>query len=491
MGSCYYSNSIKNFIDDSEDSIFGKLSIAHAHELDELQKAAWLAQIRILKEQLIQIETGHIFFELSIPRMGKRVDNVLIIGDTIFVLEFKVGAETHEKHGKDQVIDYSLDLKNFHENSHSCKIVPILVSTEASSKDNKFAQYEDQIHHPLLINKSAIGQTLLLFTCSETESIDPYAWIQSRYKPTPTIIEAARVLYQGHSVANITRNDADAINLSLTTRCIDAIINTAKLSGHKTICFVTGVPGAGKTLAGLNIAIQRKNTHQDEHAIFLSGNGPLVDVLREALSQDEARRSKNTSEKVSKKESLRKTRSFIQNIHHFRDEYFEDKTPPVEKVVIFDEAQRAWNRAKTSEFMKAKKGIQNFGMSESEFLISVMDRHEGACTIICLIGGGQEINTGEAGLEEWFKSLKERFPHWKIFYSDLIVHDNNYVKDPALISWMESHAKAEPNLHLGVSLRSFRAEKLSAFVKSALDLKKAEAKQIYTENLRSKYPIVL
>lgn len=485
----YYGNSITNFCNDIDTSIIGELTMAHSHELDDLQKNAWLAQVQILKNQLFGLE-GYIYFEFTIPRMGKRTDNILIIGDTVFVLEFKIGSCSFDKHAIDQTIDYSIDLKNFHEGSHFVKIIPVLIASEANTINYNISKYSDSVFEPLLVGKNSIRASIININTKETSAIDPEEWVNSRYKPTPTIIQAAQALYEGHKVDEITRNDADAKNLSITTDCINKIIDNSKANGTKSICFVTGVPGAGKTLAGLNIAIERKNIDEDEHAVFLSGNGPLVDVLREALTRDEVDRKKSNREKGKKDESYRKASSFIQNIHHFRDDALKTDKPPIEKVVVFDEAQRAWNEAKASDFMQKKRGMADFNMSEPEFLISVMDRHEGACTIICLIGGGQEINTGEAGIEEWFRALQKSFSNWEIHYSKLIVSDDNYSKDKELSNWIQENGISQNDLHLGVSLRSFRSEKLSAFVKDILDIKISESKIIF-QSLIKTYPIVI
>ncbi len=268
---------------DGSDKILGQLIRNHDFAAENLQRNAWIKQIEILKSELRAFKHGQIYFEFSIPRMGKRVDNILIIEDFIFVVEFKVGDTEYQKHALEQTVDYCLDLQNFHEGSHYEKIVPILVSTKAAEFKNAF-EINDNLFEPLKGNQNniaqIISQTLLL---SEGTKIDPTQWENSIYKPTPTIIEASQALYRGHSVSEISRSDAGAINLSKTTECINRIIEKSKVSDSKSICFLTGVPGAGKTLAGLNIANERRKTHEDENAVFLSGNGPLVYVLREAL----------------------------------------------------------------------------------------------------------------------------------------------------------------------------------------------------------------
>ena len=481
----YYANSIKDFISDSENEILGALMANHKNRsLDELQRNAWIVQIQILKSELKDIK-GEVYFEFAVPRMGKRVDNIIISNDKVFVVEFKVGESEFLNHDKDQVIDYVLDLKNFHEGSHKLRLIPILVATEAEKRllqgtDNKV----------ILCNKSNIGESINRLINPMEEKIDVKNWSESIYKPTPTIIEAAQALYKGHDVKEISRSDAGAINLTRTASCLNRIIEKSKKEKTKTICFVTGVPGAGKTLAGLNIANERLKADESEHAVFLSGNGPLVDVLREALARDLVKTKKEESIKFTKKEAKRQTHTFIQNIHHFRDEYLADLNPPIEKVVVFDEAQRAWNKKQASSFMKRKKGYINFNKSEPEFLIEVMNRHSEWCTIICLIGGGQEINTGEAGLEEWVAALKEKYNNWGFHYSNLITSNINYLMKQDTIDWISIKGVCESELHLAVSVRSFRTEKLSQFVKELLDLEMSHAKETY-KAVKNEYPILL
>lgn len=311
------------------------------------------------------------------------------------------------------------------------------------------------------------------------------AWGNSRYAPTPTIIEAAQALYRNHSVDDISRNDAGAQNLTETTAAISRIIDDCKVNGRKAICFVTGVPGAGKTLAGLNIANSRHQFEANEHAVFLSGNGPLVDVLQAALAKDCAMR-----EGITVAEAKRRTKAFVQIIHKCRDEALMTEQPPTEKVVIFDEAQRAWDEANLTEFMRRKKGIADFDQSEPEFLIHIMDRHKDWATIVCLVGGGQEIYTGEAGIEDWFRTLKKDYPDWDVYLSDKMT-DSEYIGKSSVDQLLGGRDyTVEPSLHLGVSLRSFRSEKLAAFTKALLDNHAEQAAAVYSE-FCEKYPIVI
>lgn len=492
MSRAYYSKSIADFLQEDSSSILGVLTKQHGYQaLEKSQQNAWEKQIVILKDQLLDLN-GHIYFEFSIPRMGKRVDNIVILGDKIFLLEFKIGSEQYDKHSIDQVIDYALDLRNFHEGSHYANLVPILVSEQAPIVPNYF-QKAQKLDCAVLLNKQNLGEFFASFDSNSL--MDVVAWEQSSYKPTPTIIEAAQALYQNHDVAEITRSDAGAKNLSETAGCIGNIIEQAKQEYKKSICFVTGVPGSGKTLAGLNIANQRLKVAEDEHAVFLSGNGPLVQVLQEALARDSVIKNKIKKEalarnSVIKKEvALKEAQTFIQNIHHFRDEYLKNSQAPIEKVVVFDEAQRAWNQHQTSKFMSQKRGQSDFNQSEPEFLIEVMNRHQDWCVIVCLIGGGQEINTGEAGLVAWMQALQSSYPDWQVYYSNLIVNQDNYLQDAAIKNWLSREGVEQNHLHLATSVRSFRSEKVSAWVHALLDIDE-QAEQLWYE-IKENYPIVL
>ncbi len=489
MKRAYYSNNIQDFLLDPDSSILGELTANHSNRtLEELQVNAWRKQITILKNQLTEFD-GQIYFEFAIPRMGKRVDNIVIINNVAFIIEFKVGDGGYEKHAIEQVIDYTIDLKNFHEGSHDIKLIPVLVATNAASvaeQDNQVLAHKSAAKS----NRFDLAETLKQYLKDNSKSIDIQYWESSIYKPTPTIVEAAQALYKGHNVKEITRSDSGTINLSKTADCINLVIEKSKSKNLKSICFVTGVPGAGKTLAGLNIAVERMKADEDEHAVFLSGNGPLVDVLREALTRDEVLTAKENGENLTKKQVAIKANAFIQNIHHFRDDNLLSDKAPIEKVVVFDEAQRAWTKHQVSSFMKRKKGVENFDMSEPEFLINVMNRHSDWCTIVCLIGGGQEINTGEAGLEEWISSFKNHFSDWNIHYSNSILESDNYIKSNESKSWLIENGVSESELHLSVSVRSFRSEKLSSFIHELLNIRMENAKNLYSE-IKELYPIVI
>ena len=486
----FYSANISDFLRAPTDSILGNLVKNNPFSLEDTQRNSWIEEISIFKNILEEHQNGKILFEYAIPRMGKRVDVVLLINGYVFLIEFKVGQENYSS-GYDQVLDYALDLKYFHKASHDIPIIPILCATKAENIEHQFEHFDDKIYSVIKANKQTLGIILNDFLSTNpiaTNSLEN--WEDSEYAPTPTIIEAAQALYSSHGIIEITRNDAGAQNISRTASAIDKIITESKINKQKSICFITGVPGSGKTLAGLNIANSRHNFQDEEHAVFLSGNGPLVDVLQEALVRDELNKKTKTN-KITRKDAERKVKAFIQIIHHFRDACLTNKTqPPIEKVAIFDEAQRAWNKTQTSYFMARKKGIDNFDMSEPEFLISAMNRHQDWAVIICLVGGGQEINVGEAGIREWFIALKEKYPHWNVYVSKNI-SDSEYGLGNEINSLFDNFKITNiPELHLNVSIRSFRSENLASLVKSILDNKTNEAKIAY-ERIKDKYPILV
>ena len=486
MQRAYYSARIREFVDENPETLLGKLMVSDEFSTTDLQKNAWRKEIDILQDQLRSVENGDIAFEYTIPRMGHRIDVVCIIHGLIFLLEFKVGDSEYRKSTVDQVMDYALDLKYFHELSADRYIIPISIPTEAPSVCNEVSFMEDKISNVLKCTKDNIGLTIgSVLSSVQDQDLSIADWINSRYAPTPTIIEAAQAMYRNHSVKDISRNDAGAHNLTATTETINQIIDDCKRNHKKAICFVTGVPGAGKTLAGLNIANERHNFDADEHAVFLSGNGPLVDILQAALAKDRSSRAG-----ITIAEAKKETKAFIQIIHRFRDEALTTNNPPAEKVAIFDEAQRAWNEESLTDFMKRKKGVDAFNQSEPEFLIRIMDRHQDWAVIVCLVGGGQEIYNGEAGIIDWFRALQKKFRNWHIYLSDKIT-DSEYVGNSSIEELLTGCSYSlRPALHLGVSLRSFRSEKLAEFVKLLLDNEPSAAAAVYSE-LSIHYPIIL
>ncbi len=452
-----------------------------------------MQEIDIL-QPILQHIPGTIHFEFSIPRLGKYIDVVLVTTSVLFVLEFKIGEKHFPSLAIDQVWDYALDLKNFHETSHNVSIAPILIATEAKGCSLHELNWpeNDRLLPPLKANPSSLPETIdRILNSLNHRTIDTHAWEHGRYAPTPTIIEAAMALYRGHSVHEISRSDACAINLSRTSQSISDVIHYSREHSRKSICFVTGVPGAGKTLVGLNMATQHQDRNRDLYSVFLSGNGPLVSVLREALTRDKVAKNKACGKRLSKKEASSEVQMFIQNVHHFRDECLIDSnSPPIEHVAIFDEAQRAWNLEQTSNFMRQKKKHSGFTQSEPEYLISCLDRHDSWATIICLVGGGQEINTGEAGIREWFESLDRSFPTWDIYVSPHLSSSEFAVQDLLNPGSTSERLHFRDELHLSVSMRSFRSEHVSKFVGELLDLEKDAARET-AKQIQNRYPIML
>ena len=492
MSRAYYSASVENFLIDDPDLILGELTRRHQFALEDLQRNAWLSQINLLKELLPQLPEAYIAFEYAIPRMGKRVDLVVLNSGIVFVVEFKVGEKEFTNSAIEQALDYSVDLKNFHEQSHHLPIVPIVIATNAPDIEHNLQKYPDDVYYVIRANSNNFVVHVLeaAETILAKDEIEPNQWVNSIYKPTPTIVEAAQALYKGHSVNEISRSDSGTINLAATSDAIAEVIDLSKMENRKSICFITGVPGAGKTLAGLNIANQRHNIDEGEHAVFLSGNGPLVAVLQEALARNEVAEKKGTEFEVTKNQALSKTKAFIQNIHHFRDDALQSDKAPIERVAVFDEAQRAWTLAQTKSFMARKKGIKGFDMSEPDFLISVLDRHYGWAIIICLIGGGQEINIGEAGLPEWFDAIQKGYPHWDVYVSNKLT-DQEYTNGKNIYaSFTEEQLTIRDELHLSMSVRSYRSEKLSSFVKAFLDMDVIKSRRLYKQ-LKADYPIAV
>ncbi len=450
-----------------------------------------MAQIAFLQEHLAQLG-GTVFLKFNIPRMGRGIDAVLIIGPVIFVIEFKVGESSFDRAALDQVWDYALDLKNFHEGSHSASIVPLLIATEATGSPEPILRRDrDKTYHPIRAHPAGFRKAIdIALQIISDPVIDQHRWSNSPYRPTPTIVEAARALYAKHSVESIARFDAGAKNLRITSSRIEELIDEARVQKRKLICFVTGVPGAGKTLVGLNVATRRGDENKPTHAVFLSGNGPLVAVLREALARDEIERKAAHRVRVRKGEVRESVKTFIQNVHNFRDEALIDLDAPPENVVIFDEAQRAWDLKKTADFMKRRKKMSGFSKSEPEFLISCMDRHQEWAVIVCLVGAGQEIHTGEAGIGSWLDAVMSKFPAWHMYISERLT-DFEYAAGKALdIVRQRPNTHFDDRLHLAVSLRSFRAENVSAFVKALLDCEKEPARS-FVEQLLDRYPIAL
>jgi hypothetical protein len=486
--SAYYWAPVPVFLAASPAEVIGQLTTANTSgALEGVQVQAWAEELDILCGALLGLQ-GTLYLEFGVPRLGSRIDAALISGPAVFPIEFKCGESKFTRDAYDQAWDYALDLKNFHSDSHRVPIFPIVVATRATHSDEQWLPAHADGVRPPRRSKPADLRRVVEEALREADgpTIDGEQWGRSSYQPTPTIIEAARALYARHTVAAITRNDAGAINLTVTSRTVEGIIEQARARREKAIVFVTGVPGAGKTLVGLNVATSRRQLG-DARAVFLSGNQPLVSVLREALTRDELRRRAPGTRKGT---VLQEVKPFIQNIHHFRDEGVRTDSAPDDHVVIFDEAQRAWDRQQTAAFMKRRKGLADFPHSEPEFLISYLDRHKEWAVIVCLVGGGQEIHTGEAGIGAWLEAVEQRFGHWHTYVSTQL-SDSEYAASE-MLDRLDSKAEVtrHDGLHLATSMRSFRSEKVSAFVKAVLDHDTPAARATLKE-VTVRYPMAI
>ena len=511
----YYSDTIASFIDRNVNEIIGKLTLASQHDINDETSQSWVEEIYTLKEILQPYRfRGSIYFEYNIPRMGRRADVIVVIDGIIFVLEYKTSEQKFTREARTQVWDYALDLKNFHEQSAERILIPILVAPKESNKkcSLELKYYEDNVYEPLQVNASKLRYafaTVLESIPHDTQIlVTDDVWAKSGYEPTPTIIEAAIALYEENTVEDITKHGGDIDNASLE---LLNIINYCRDNNRKGICFITGVPGAGKTLIGLNTAIDQFN--KGEKAVYLSGNFPLVNVLQEALTRDFVRRDKIKAKQENRKactkeEARSKVKAFIQMIHHYRDLYLEgtqieegkivpvpgyfqshtDKAYiPAEHVAIFDEAQRAWTKDELCRFMREKKNIKDFPFSEPEYLISCMDRQIDWGVVVCLVGNGQSINKGEAGLTEWIESIHRSYNDWDVYMSDYLLQSGDVT--PEELSLIKDQLISKEDLHLKMSMRSFRSEKVSIFVNQLLALKKEEAAATLKE--LENYPIVM
>ena len=491
LHAAWYAAPVAVFLRQAGDAVLGALTAASRFSVDLAQREAWTEEVTVLRDALAGLE-GWLYLEFDVPRLGSRIDAVVVAGSAVMPMEFKVGEREYRRADYEQAWDYGLDLKNFHAASHSADIFPLLICTEARAGDNMWqSPHPDLVRPPRRCNAAALGGIVREGLAVATGiPIDAAEWGRAPYRPTPTIIQAARALYSRHSVDAIARNDAGATNLGVTSGRVEQVIDEVSRRRGKAIVFVTGVPGAGKTLVGLNVATRRRK-EGETHAVYLSGNGPLVDVLREALSRDELARCKTRGINARKGAIAQPIKAFIQNVHHFRDDGLRDEAlPPADHVVIFDESQRAWNREKTAEFMRRRKNRPGFRQSEPEFLLAYMDRHADWAVVICLVGGGQEIHTGEAGIGAWLDAVRSAFPHWLVYISPNL-NDAEYAATDAIAALDHTNRiQREPDLHLAVSMRSFRAEQMSGFVKAVLDSEEALARTCM-DSFRSRYPVVV
>ncbi|PIE69852.1 MAG: hypothetical protein CSA21_00145 [Deltaproteobacteria bacterium] len=471
-----YSSSVKEFMDCNPDTIVGVLSqqIASSGISQQHSKQinVWNCQVEVLKTAFSEIANSinnavdwTLVLEYPIPRRQKRPDVLILTDKMIFVVEFKFGATTYDAASRWQAEDYALNLRDFHAESFGRVIIPVLCATEAQNINEHAYHLNGSLVAPLLrTNSENLGSIVgmsyqTLKDRCEAKPLDARAWLSSAYRPTLTIIEAAETLYENHSVRDISHNYAE--NLSATTDMVAQAILSAKNTKKRALILITGVPGAGKTLTGLNVVHDPSiRSKQGPSGIFLSGNGPLVKVVREALviNQQQAGRRRNEAE--------HEVSTFIQNVHQFLRYHRENpEAIPHEHVAVFDEAQRAWDRHQ----MKRKQGVD---YSEPFELLSVMERTPDWSVVIGLVGGGQEIFLGEAGLEEWGRALQETACNWNVIASPEVISGGSSVAGHRLFkdgAPSNIDFTSEPLAHLSVSVRSHRAQKITNWVNQFLE----------------------
>jgi len=460
------------------------------------QTEAWQRGLDLLGEvahQLCEIlptsQEWWLFFEFEIPRRGRRPDVVMIADDLIFVIELKIGAASFQSADVWQVLSYALDLRDCHRGSHERRIIPMLIATSAAtSSEESPTEPPCGVVFPVVriggTNREAIAARIVQLHQQlhdvSAPAIAPHEWETSAYRPTPSIIEAAERLYAGHGVTDISHSFAK--NLDVTSSALLRAIRSSEKFKRRTILFVTGIPGAGKTLTGLN-AVHDPSTREGGRpaAVFLSGNGPLVKIVREALVRDRQRGG------VRRHDASRTVATFIDNVHRFISCYAlqQPNEPPYENAVVFDEAQRAWDAAAVFK----KHGICK---SEPQLILEIMERAPNWCAVVALVGGGQEIHRGEAGLEEWGRALNERPMPWRVVASPEVLARGASVaghqlfeKDP-----QESlHFVEAPELHLDVSVRSPRARRIGEWVNALVTNQSREPN--IEGDASSEFPVVV
>jgi hypothetical protein len=454
---------------------------------------AWKDEVILLQNQLSQVTAKFVnasqwglLLEFTIPRRQRRIDAVLLAGQLIFVIEFKSGTSASSTEGRRQVEDYALDLAYFHQPSHSRVIVPILIAPELQFEAP--SKVEGNVRTVGMASPNQIASLLVAAAQAETSSKEPQMsleqWEQGAYEPVPTIIEAAISLYQGMSVREIARSHAGQENLAELADVLLRSIRNAQLNKQKIICFVTGIPGAGKTLAGLNLVHSQDIRGEGRPVpVFLSGNGPLIKVLQEALARDFKKRNNGTL-----REGKKRVKTFVQNVHTFVKAHLDDKLTVIENAIVFDEAQRAWSEKKNRKEYEDRG--ENWQLSEPEMILKIMDRHTDWALIIALVGAGQEIHEGEAGLSEWGRALM-KYPHWRILISPEGLNGGKGIEGSVLFEHASSPNEVvqEPALHLNVSIRSHQAAALADWVNCVISGKENEAVKLSTSFDR--FPVVL
>lgn len=518
MKQAYYHSTIEDFLKITDDEIIGKLNKGGTSFASQwtITTISWDSSIQILKKSCLELiemnpslKNWHILLEYEIPRLSSRIDAIIIADDIIFVIEFKYDRRKYELADIRQVEDYSNDLHDFHLESKDKIIIPVLLAPLAKSISRvsnlnlgsfiKACLKTNSINFSQIVYEAYLG-----YHENSNSNINPHKWEQSEYQPTPTIIQAAKALFAGQKVETITKSGAEENDLKRTTEYLIQVINQARIENKKIVCFVTGVPGAGKTLVGLNVVHEKEEFGGEEtNTAYFSGNGPLINVLREALSRDHFERqsklfnSKTILTRPKKKESEREVKSKIQNLHLFIKDGIRRETPPTERIVVFDEAQRCWTAIQFSNKAKQNQNREKNPFiieekSEAELLFEFMNRHKGWSVIIALVGGGQEINTGEGGIAEWGKAIRNKYKNWEVHISEQLLSGDSSTAEQSLFDFIPENVTIHKNknLHLNISQRSFKANNLNTWVNALINNQPEEACEL-AYSIKENYPLLL
>lgn len=500
----FYDNSIEKFINEKSDFIFEKLNERRKElspfDEDRKQDLAWKQEIEVLQNKLRDAKAeGWIIFEYTIVRLARRIDVVILVRHMVFSLEFKNGAKVYLADDAEQAEDYAFDLKSFHEASEGLYVCPILIATKAKEAANNVEVFSNKEISLQKANDDTFLGIIqdIASRFGTNEALDYQDWMDSRFHVTPNIMDSA-----AEAVCEITRDvgDEDEGAKHDVKACLTAckeIILKAQRDHERSIIFVTGVPGAGKTLVGLKLAFDMALQKEVGQIAFLSGNDSLVSVMQASIR--DTLKVLHPDIKSGDKNSPANT---IQRAYLFRKSIVsEDNTclqldkpanATKEKVIVFDEAQRAWNQKQLTAWMgKNAHGLsQTFSIDEPSFFLTTMERQPDWAVIVCLVGLGQDIADGELGIGLWLSSVMEKHPTWNLYYSDAMTKQN---ADPVtcrneILAYPKAHE--DPRLHLSVSLRSFKSAAVGDFVDAVLSNRPEDAKAIY-QTFAGKYPLYI
>ena len=442
---CCYASKLTDFMQMRKEDWTKEMRSAFQEEislpLGQSQISAWEDSFDVLQTELSRANSNfNIVFEYVLPyENGRRPDVILLSNEAVIVLEFKRKAMVLEE-DLDQAADYGRDIREYHFESRDKKVIPMLVLTKAKGVD-----YFDKGVH--ICSSENLGKNIIKIA-SELGSItacDVEDWINSKYQPLPTIVEAARLFWEGAELPNIKRAHAGT-NLDEALACLKSIAIDAEQKKKNVLALVTGVPGAGKTFLGLQFVYDVCKANDHQNSVFLSGNGPLVEVLQDALHN----------------------KTFVNDVSKVVGQYVEHKAVEFQKnIVVFDEGQRAWDQDRMTKSYKEKSA----GRTEPDVLIQLCDERLDWCVFLVLVGEGQEINTGEnGGIAQWYNALANSKREWNIVCPDKLAN----VFEGANVEFYD-------DLDLKVSIRSHTAGEVSNFVNKFVAGDIAGAAQIYKQ----------